>query len=113
MMSERKKVIKLAMLALIKGECEVTYKPVCKGSLFNGIAEIMVETGDGSYADYPKAYPDPPRDPKLTEEDRSIAEELFWDLFIERKITMERPFEHNPLFVIHSEWDFRQRKQQG
>jgi hypothetical protein len=99
-MNERKELLKGIVLEIILGREQVQSNPTQFGHLISGVLEVMIrrkiDAGNGKLP--LEAYPDMPI------EDSNIIREIFWDLVVDKVITIGlNPDNPNfPHFKLHS-----------
>jgi hypothetical protein len=102
-MNTRKAELRGVMLDIIAGREPTKYEVYEMGALIGAVAEVL-HRRTGKSADEHDRYP---RSPQLEDEDRLLAQEIFWDLILERIITpgWGLPNSELPYFRLHSEVD--------
>ncbi len=99
-MNERKTEIRAVMLDIIAGREQVQYEPTQLAHLLSGVAEVF-ERRAGKPKNMHSAFQ--PSD-ELEYDDKLLAQEIFWDLIVERIITpgFDFPNSELPFFRPHS-----------
>jgi hypothetical protein len=100
-MNKRKAEIRSVMLDVIAGRESTKYDANQLAHLLLGVAEVL-QRRSGKPEDMHNVFP---RDPELEYEDKLLAQEVFWDLIVERIITpgFDFPNSELPFFRVHSE----------
>jgi hypothetical protein len=101
-MKKRKQLMRRVVLDIICGREKVQYEPNRFPHLLAGVTEVMI-----------RRKVEPPKDrmpydmyPELSDEDKDLVREVFWDLVIERVITIGLNASNPdfPWFKLHSEY---------
>jgi hypothetical protein len=99
-MNARKQEIRKITLDILLGREKTTYESTQFAHLKSGVAEVMARRSSTSPGRLPlTGYPE------LSEQDALLLQEVFWDLFLDRIITIGLNPENPdfPWFRLHSE----------
>lgn len=96
-MNARKSELRDIVLAVIFGKEEVNYPPNQFNHLAMGVALILSRRSGGVSFSSPE--------PRLSNSDTMLVQEVFWDLVVERVITIGLDAENSlfPWFRLHSD----------
>lgn len=102
-MNERKQLIKDIVLDIICGREPVEYDPFQFGHLSLGVVEVLIRRK----IDAPAGYMPYEVSPEIADPDADIVREVFWDLVVEKVITIGlNPANPGlPWFKLHSEFN--------
>jgi hypothetical protein len=100
-MNKRKTEIREVILDIISGRAKTKYPPTQVGNLLTGVAEVLNRRA-GKAEDSQNVFP---HNSELEYDDKLLAQEIFWDLIVERIITPGWDFPNSelPFFRVHSE----------
>ncbi|MBS0657227.1 MAG: hypothetical protein JSR82_03145 [Verrucomicrobia bacterium] len=100
-MNHQKTALRAIILEILAGREQTSLEPYCLQHLFTGVAEVL-ERREPSPPN-PTSI-EPPR-ATLSDADTLLAQEIFWDLIIERVITPGHDHANQslPFFRVHSE----------
>jgi hypothetical protein len=100
-MSERKQLLREIILDILAGRERTTFPPSQIGNLLSGVAEVLNRRQlkeNSSLSMFPAQS-------ELAYDDKLLAQEICWDLMVERVITpgMDFPNSELPYIRVHSE----------
>jgi hypothetical protein len=103
-MKDRKKTLREMVINILLGREHTEYRPQNLSALKTGVAEALARTSPPPAASFSFS-----RDPALNREDELLVHEIFWDLIIEKIITvgLDVPNPNFPWFRLHSEAERR------